>query len=114
MLSASSQLTKWAPVIKELDTTGHFEHVKGAVDEDEHSLEMHLPYIRHIFKGYVHSSTDPYLALTTRFRRDDLKLVPLIVGHPSGDASAKIVSALEKYWKDSETFFIISSDFCHW
>jgi AmmeMemoRadiSam system protein B len=50
----------------------------------------------------------------TKIRRDDLKLVPLIVGHPSGNNSEKVVSALEKYWKDSETFFIISSDFCHW
>lgn len=22
-------------------------------DEDEHSLEMHLPYVRKIFEGYV-------------------------------------------------------------
>lgn len=27
--------------------------MKASVDEDEHSLEMHLPYIRHIFKEYV-------------------------------------------------------------
>lgn len=114
MLSASSQLTNWVSVIKELDTTGHFEHVKGAVDEDEHSLEMHVPYIRHIFKGYVRHLPDRFSVLTTKIRRDDLKLVPLIVGHPSGSTSGKVVSALEKYWKDSETFFIISSDFCHW
>ena len=24
-------------------------------DEDEHSIEMHLPYVRKIFEGYVNS-----------------------------------------------------------
>lgn len=24
-------------------------------DEDEHSIEMHLPYVRKVFEGYVHA-----------------------------------------------------------
>lgn len=37
--------------IKELEATGHFEGMRLSQDEDEHSIEMHLPYIRKIFHG---------------------------------------------------------------
>ncbi|WVR08271.1 AmmeMemoRadiSam system protein B [Kwoniella sp. DSM 27419] len=83
--------------IAELKATNAFSEMKKSVDEDEHSLEMHLPYIRHIFKG-----------------RDDLRLVPILVGSPSNDSLAKLSHILAKYWADEGTFFIVSSDFCHW
>lgn len=38
------------------------------IDEKEHSLEMHLPYIRKVFKG-----------------RKDIKLVPIMVGSLTRD-----------------------------
>lgn len=37
--------------IDELRATGIFSDMKSSTDEDEHSLEMHLPYIRLIFQG---------------------------------------------------------------
>ena len=37
--------------IAELRKTKIFQDMKGDVDEEEHSLEMHLPYIRHVFQG---------------------------------------------------------------
>ncbi|KAL1408294.1 hypothetical protein Q8F55_005100 [Vanrija albida] len=83
--------------IDELRKTRLFSTMSPSVDEDEHSLEMHLPYIRHIFAG-----------------RDDLKLLPLLVGHPPADKRDAVSAALAKYWADDETFFVISSDFCHW
>ncbi|WWC93045.1 AmmeMemoRadiSam system protein B [Kwoniella dendrophila CBS 6074] len=83
--------------IDELKTTGIFSEMKKTVDEDEHSLEMHLPYIRHVFKD-----------------KSDLSLVPILVGHPTHDTLTKLSHVLAKYWQDEETFFIISSDFCHW
>lgn len=46
--------------------------------------------------------------------RRDVKLVPLLVGHPRDDKMKAISAALSKYWNDDETFFIVSSDFCHW
>jgi predicted class III extradiol MEMO1 family dioxygenase len=46
--------------------------------------------------------------------RRDVRLVPLIVGHPSSQNAARVSDALAKYWADLETFFVISSDFCHW
>ena len=39
--------------IDELDKTGQFSKMELSTDEDEHSIEMHLPYIRKIFEGYV-------------------------------------------------------------
>ncbi|GFZ50149.1 hypothetical protein JCM24511_07904 [Saitozyma sp. JCM 24511] len=83
--------------IEELRKTGLFKSMSSSVDEEEHSLEMHLPYIRHIFAG-----------------RNDLQLVPILVGHPSARLLIDLSKALESYWNDPGTFFVISSDFCHW
>ena len=43
----------WAQclAVKELKATGKFESLSRAADEDEHSVEMHLPYVRKIFAG---------------------------------------------------------------
>jgi predicted class III extradiol MEMO1 family dioxygenase len=38
-------------VIKDLEHTGLFDKMDKEADEDEHSLEMHLPYIRHVFSN---------------------------------------------------------------
>lgn len=40
-------------VYSELEATGQFERMSTSVDEDEHSLEMHLPYIARVMDGYV-------------------------------------------------------------
>lgn len=37
--------------IHELRQSGSFLEMNSGVDEDEHTLEMHLPYIRHVFEG---------------------------------------------------------------
>lgn len=34
-----------------LRATGKFEDMALDTDEDEHSIEMHLPYVRKIFEG---------------------------------------------------------------
>lgn len=41
------------PVNEELKATGKFELMDLHVDEAEHSMEMHLPYLAKIFQGYV-------------------------------------------------------------
>lgn len=38
---------------KELQGTGCFEWMNLETDEDEHSIEMHLPYIAKVFEKYV-------------------------------------------------------------
>lgn len=40
-------------VYKELQGTGCFEWMNLETDEDEHSIEMHLPYIAKVFEKYV-------------------------------------------------------------
>jgi predicted class III extradiol MEMO1 family dioxygenase len=40
-------------VYQELRATGKFEEMSLSVDEEEHSMEMHLPYLAKVFKGYV-------------------------------------------------------------
>ncbi|KAF8271476.1 MEMO1 family [Lactarius quietus] len=57
-------------------------------DEDEHSIEMHLPYIRKVFEG------------------KDISIVPILVG--------AIDKKKEETLGVEDTFFVISSDFCHW
>lgn len=39
------------PVIEELKATGEFEMMELHVDEAEHSMEMHLPYLAKVFEG---------------------------------------------------------------
>lgn len=39
--------------IAALKGTGEFQTMSKNVDEEEHSIEMHLPYIRKIFEQYV-------------------------------------------------------------
>lgn len=89
--------TELTAAIAELRRAKLFSDMKSSVDEDEHSLEMHLPYIRLMFEG-----------------RDDVKLVPLLVGHPPASQVDAISATLAPYWDDPGTFFIVSSDFCHW
>lgn len=96
--------------MNELRETGLFEEMSPSTDEDEHSLEMHLPYIRHIFAKYV--PLHPRHADANR--RDDVRLVPLLVGNVSAQASDDINEVLAPYWLRDDTFWVISSDFCHW
>ncbi len=37
-------------VYKELHASGFFEWMSVETDEDEHSIEMHLPYIAKVFE----------------------------------------------------------------
>lgn len=39
--------------VNELRTTGKFSDMSIGTDEDEHSIEMHLPYVRKVFEGFV-------------------------------------------------------------
>ena len=66
--------------------------------------------------GFIHTAlrSAEKSASGTDISRDDVKLVPLIVGHPSSNNAREISAALEPFWHDPSTFFIISTDFCHW
>ena len=43
------------PVYGELYGTGLFEEMSISTDEDEHSIEMHLPYIAKIMERFLKS-----------------------------------------------------------
>ncbi|CAO1628993.1 unnamed protein product [Parajaminaea phylloscopi] len=80
---------------QELYATGEFEYMSRKTDEDEHSLEMHAPYIRKVF-------------------HPEITLVPILVGSISTSTEAHYGALLAPYLADPANFFVISSDFCHW
>lgn len=83
-------------VNEELKATGKFELMDLHVDEAEHSMEMHLPYLAKVFEGHP------------------VKLVPILVGALSAENEALYGHILAKYVDDPTNIFSVSSDFCHW
>lgn len=65
------------------------------MQEDEHSIEMHLPYARLI-------------------GAQDCSIVPIMVGEVDSKLAGDFAKALQPYFTDSQTVFLVSSDFCHW
>lgn len=80
----------------ELQATGMFEIASAGTDEAEHSLELHIPFIKYLF------GDKPFV------------LVPIIVGALTEESENAYAQKLAKYLDDPSTLFIISSDFCHW
>lgn len=62
----------------------------------EHSLEMQLPLLKHIF------GTKPFTIL------------PIMIGGLSQKQHNQVVEALKPIVSDPKTLLVISSDFCHW
>ncbi|GAB6031511.1 Protein memo1 [Chamberlinius hualienensis] len=85
-------------IYEELYSTGCFERMTLQTDEDEHSIEMHLPYIAKVMEDY----------------RDKFTIVPVLVGSLSNDKEAQYGKLFARYLLDPNCLFIISSDFCHW
>lgn len=82
----------------QLTNTGQFATMEISVDEAEHSLEMHLPYLKHILS----SANRPW------------RLVPILVGQITPTQGATYGKILAPFFQDPRTLFVISSDFCHW
>jgi len=82
--------------ILELDATKRFTYMNKAVDEAEHSLELHLPYLYKIMQGH------PFT------------LIPILVGSVSKDDQVTYGEIFSKYLDKEDILFVISSDFCHW
>ncbi|ESK87906.1 hypothetical protein Moror_15273 [Moniliophthora roreri MCA 2997] len=83
-------------IVQELKDTNQFEIFSKSQDEDEHSLEMHLPYIRKVFTS------------------EDIKIVPIVVGAINTQKEKEYGKVLAPYLTREDTFFVVSSDFCHW
>ncbi|CAH1955702.1 unnamed protein product [Acanthoscelides obtectus] len=85
-------------VNSELEMTGQFEWMDLDTDENEHSIEMHLPYVAKVMENFKNQFT----------------VVPILVGSLSPDREACYGRILSSYLADPKNLFIISSDFCHW
>lgn len=85
-------------IYAELESTGHFERMNMTVDEDEHSIEMHLPYIAKVMEDY----------------KDKFTIVPILVGSISPEKEALYGKILAKYLAEPQNLIVVSSDFCHW
>lgn len=83
-------------VYAELQATGLFRTMSANADEAEHSLELHMPFVAHVF------------------RSQPISLVPIMVGALTPEREAVYGRALSKYLEVPSNLFIISSDFCHW
>lgn len=69
---------------------------------EEHSLEMHLPYLYKMC-GRFFESEDKFP-----------QIVPMLVGNHGLEGEQEVGHVLAPYLKDPDNAFIISSDFCHW
>jgi len=72
------------------------------VDQGEHSIEMHLPYVYKVLEMYFGKGQ----ALP--------RIVPILVGSIDAQQEREYGKLLRPYLDDPENCFVISSDFCHW
>jgi AmmeMemoRadiSam system protein B len=66
-------------------------HVDDSAHRQEHSLEVHLPFLQRVLGTF--------------------KLIPLVVGDAS---AAEVAEVIEQLWGDSSTLLVISSDLSHY
>ncbi|KAJ1653392.1 hypothetical protein IWQ61_006471 [Dispira simplex] len=87
-------------VVADLLATGEFSTMSRTTDEEEHSIEMQLPYL--------------YKMLQKLGKEKSVKVVPILVGNLNEAAEKRYARHLAPYLASANDFFIISSDFCHW
>lgn len=83
---------------EKLKATGKFQEMSVKMDENEHSLEMHLPYIAKVMEA----------------RQGLYSLVPILVGGLSSKKEEEYGEIFSEYLVEPDNLFVISSDFCHW
>jgi len=91
-LTTLSSSSRKAPIFKFMDSD---------VDDDEHSFELHAPFIYHRLKPFYSESQMP-------------KLVPILISSMDDKLCQDLLTSLLPYLHDKKYHFIISSDFCHW
>lgn len=85
--------------IEALKRQPSFTTLAMQTDEEEHSLELHLPFIKYTLDLCHNTSA---------------RLLPIMVGHISSKDESRVAKLLEKYLSDPKSLVIISTDFCHW
>eukprot|EP00924_Labyrinthula_sp_SR-Ha-C_P013751 maker-scaffold_5-snap-gene-12.58-mRNA-1 protein AED:0.02 eAED:0.02 QI:104/0.5/0.66/1/1/1/3/40/303 len=73
-----------------------FHELSKEEDEEEHSLEMHFPYI------------------VKTLQNANVKLVPIMVGNISTKQEKYFGGVFARYLANPENLFVVSTDFCHW
>lgn len=76
-----------------------FKMMSEEIDEDEHSFEMHAPFIYHQGQKSKHGVP---------------KIIPILISGMDSELQSELVDALLPFVGNEENHFIISSDFCHW
>ncbi|GIJ82733.1 protein memo1 [Aspergillus pseudoviridinutans] len=90
--------------VKPNGSTVSFTTMTRSIDEDEHSIELHLPYIHRLLQlQHPAKRTSQYPPL-----------VPILVGSTSPSTEQAFGALLAPYLEDPSNVFVISSDFCHW
>ncbi|XDB49997.1 hypothetical protein ABFV05_003613 [Capra hircus] len=82
----------------ELWKTGMSERMSLQTDEDEHSIEMHLPYTAKAMESH----------------KDEFTIIPVLVGALSESKEQEFGKLFSKYLADPSNLFVVSPDFCHW
>lgn len=83
-------------ILQSLRNSGAFTQLSPAEDEEEHSIELMLPFVRYIFP-------------------DGVTIVPMVVGDlKTENEFKKYADILIDFFLQDDILFIISSDFCHW
>lgn len=84
-------------------------------DEEEHSIEMHLPFIAKVIlmscDAHVIRSCDMQVMES---KRDQFTIVPVLVGALKEGKEAVYGKLFSTYLADPQNLFVVSSDFCHW
>ncbi|KAF5671027.1 hypothetical protein FHETE_4283 [Fusarium heterosporum] len=95
-------LTVDQETVQEVKEAGYMENMPRTSEVNEHSLEMHMPYL--------------YLRCEQTFGSPDKFpiIVPLLIGTNNGSEEKTYAKVLLPYFKDPSNAFIVSSDFCHW
>ncbi|KAI0881241.1 UPF0103-domain-containing protein [Annulohypoxylon maeteangense] len=95
-------LTVDEEIVQALRDTGKFQDIPSQGDVDEHSLEMHLPYIyKRITQTFASETEYP-------------TIVPILIGDNNGAEEKEFGKLLAPYLSDPGNAWVVSSDFCHW
>lgn len=82
-------------MVDELKAKEGFHMLDVDDDEDEHSIEMHLPFI-------------------VKALGRNVKIVPILTGPVDEEMAENYGKIFAPYFDDPNTLFILSTDFCHW
>ena len=111
-------------VYEELYKTNEFQTMSATTDEDEHSIELHLPFVAKAMERWLVQMCSIMVSFSNIFcwrnlfvfcsRRGHFTIVPILVGSLSQEKQKLYGQLLHPYLADPDNFFVISSDFCHW